>query len=62
MTIPINFRPTLCGVKPKLSPNSKISNNKLKEKQKNKIRMFGFDCGGEFMSTKFNNYSNEHRI
>jgi len=27
-----------------------------------KIMMFRFDCGGEFMSTKFNNYCNEHGI
>jgi hypothetical protein len=27
-----------------------------------KIKVFRFDCGGEFMSTKFNNYCNEHGI
>jgi hypothetical protein len=43
---------------------AKLKNFKqqIEGETKKKIMMFKFDCGGEFMSKKFNNYCNEHGI
>jgi hypothetical protein len=48
----------------KVETFAKLKNFKqqIEGKTNKKIRMFKFDRGGEFLSTKSNNYCNEHGI